>query len=155
MVQLNALSKSDSVCGVIQRSKFNVKWRPECFDDWLARSRNVRFTPTIHKDSGIQDSWWKWWTSNQPKWRIDRKSKNLLRDDSGDVSSVCIGGQSGLIEFIMVLSWWRTAIQQDERWSDAINDVCWVLNRKVQGEIDIDFSINAGLKCLSSLSTEP
>lgn len=52
---------------------------------------------------------------------------------SGDALSVQVGGQTGILEFGIVLAWWGVAIQQSRnsetagRWMEAIVDMSWIL----------------------------
>lgn len=57
----------------------------------------------------------------------------LMQVQLGDASSIQIGGQAGMVEFVMVLGWWGAAIQDSgnsetaDRWMKAVLDVTWVL----------------------------
>lgn len=102
-------------------------------DNWLQKQRSVRFTPKTSSLVSLADSWWAWWVSNQPSWHTCGEDGTLARTHSGDASGIQVGGQAGLLEFVMVLAWWGAAIQHSggsemaDRWMEAVIDVTWIL----------------------------
>lgn len=120
---------------IFQRKKLLNSVRPECVDLWLRRQRNIHFSPKIASVASIADEWWSWWRSLQPKWRKRSNSAYFSRDGTGNVSSIRIGGQSGLFEVVMVLAWWGDAMKalsdnsQQAAWGEAVTDVDWILTR--------------------------
>lgn len=76
-------------------------------------------------------SWWKWWGSEQPTWRLRTESGELSHGGSGDSSNMRRYGQNGLIEFIMTLGWWGLAIEKNggelADWLKALADVMWMI----------------------------
>ena len=106
---------------------------PHCIDNWLEKQRNVRFMPRISSLTSFADSWWAWWLSNQPAWRTHSSEGVLTRVQRGDASIIQVGGQAGILEFVMVLAWWGLEIQQSgdsgtmDKWMEAVVDVTWML----------------------------
>ena len=119
----------------MKKKKFVNQLRPECVTLWLQKHRSVRFAPKISSVATLADSWWAWWQANQPEWRTQRSDGTLLRTSGGDTSSIRVGGQAGILEFIMVLAWWGVLIPHPDQsesadvswWKEAVIDVAWVL----------------------------
>lgn len=119
-----------------KKKKLANRLRPECVTSWLQKQRSVRFTPKIPSIATLADSWWAWWQANQPEWRAQSSDGTLLQTSGGDTSSIRVGGQAGILEFIMVLAWWGALIPHPDpsemadtsRWREAVIDVAWVLS---------------------------
>jgi hypothetical protein len=99
--------------------------------EWIQISRNVRFTPKHMSAEQYKNSWWEWWSSEQPAWRLRSKTGELCQGGVGDASSTCRCGQNGLMEFIMTLGWWGMAIGVGGKegradWLKAVAEVSWV-----------------------------
>ena len=74
-----------------------------------------------------------WWVDIQPKWQTN-SSGTLARTTGGDTLTIQVGGQTGLLEFIMALAWWGAAIPRETpesslmlQWREAVEDVVWIL----------------------------
>jgi hypothetical protein len=104
---------------------------PSYVQEWIQISRNVRFVPKHMSAEQYKTSWWKWWSSEQPAWRLRSKSGELCQGGTGDASSTRRCGQNGLIEFVMTLGWWGMAVDVSAKgkqvdWLKAVAEVCWV-----------------------------
>lgn len=105
--------------------------RPSYVKDWIQTSRNVRFKPKHMDAKQYKSSWWKWWCSEQPAWRLRSESGELCQGGVGDASTTRRCGQNGLIDFIMTLGWWGTVIDKDGTdeqvdWLNAVAEVSYV-----------------------------
>ncbi|KZP10427.1 hypothetical protein FIBSPDRAFT_698212, partial [Athelia psychrophila] len=110
--------------------------RPAQIGIWLHNSRpwnGMPFIgPNVVEDYSI--SWWLWWRSLQPTWRVVSLSRNL-RDSTGEFTwqETRKGSASGFYLVILSLGWWRQGLGEDreaEWWcGDAMKDVEWVLDQ--------------------------
>ena len=57
-----------------------------------------------------------------------------MRTTGSDTSNIRVGGQAGILEFIMVLAWWGALIPNgtpgtmSSQWREAVDDMVWVLS---------------------------
>ncbi|KAJ7350502.1 hypothetical protein DFH08DRAFT_668552, partial [Mycena albidolilacea] len=100
--------------------------RPQAVGDWVGRARN--YTPTIEDVDEFGQEFWTWWIDINPVWR--EKKRPMLRHDESSWSCMDYKGQNGLLNVLMVLKWWRDALEVvSPDWEEAVNDVTWVLQK--------------------------
>lgn len=119
--------------------KLGTTSRPGCIAEWIARARSPTYIPASVKVDNLdafQASFWKWWTSVQPAWRLEEGVERPKRVDGEDWSSVHIFGSNGVTSVLAALFYWgrialRTKGTAVAAWMEAIEDVQWVLNHDV------------------------
>ncbi|KAJ7047954.1 hypothetical protein C8F04DRAFT_885131, partial [Mycena alexandri] len=103
-----------------------AKKRPKAVGDWVARARN--YTPTVTSGDDLGEQWWIWWTDINPEWRGEERP--MRRDAGKPWKSMDYCGQNGFLNVLMVLKWWRDAMEESSPdWEDAVDDVIWVLQQ--------------------------
>jgi hypothetical protein len=79
------------------------------------------------------NDWWTWWTECQPSWRIQKSNKKgfLPSNGKGNWSLLRVGGNNGLLLFVMSLAWWGNAslgnAEEKKKWTAAVKEVSWAL----------------------------
>lgn len=95
--------------------------------DWVSRARN--HTPVIGNVQDFGAEFWAWWIDINPAWRGDMRP---LSRTAADMSwaSMDYKGQNGFLNVLMVLKWWRDAIDiPSPDWEEAVAEVTWVLQQ--------------------------
>ncbi|KAJ7788721.1 hypothetical protein B0H14DRAFT_2226447, partial [Mycena olivaceomarginata] len=101
-----------------------AKKRPQAVGDWVGRARN--YTPIIEDVDEFGQEFWTWWININPVWR--EKKRPMVRHDGSSWSCMDYKGQNGFLNVLMVLKWWRNALEvASPDWEEAVNDVTWVL----------------------------
>ncbi|KAH7904974.1 hypothetical protein BJ138DRAFT_1118904 [Hygrophoropsis aurantiaca] len=62
------LSADDSLVG-----RLSTEHRPACIGRWISRARSAKWRPEITDLESYTQSFWSWWKSLQPEWRIQEE----------------------------------------------------------------------------------
>ena len=103
---------------------------------WIKRGRKFSAWPKIPDVAAYGTSWWTWWESIQPSWRLSQGKSGLSHQfpavyPDNPWSSVFCGGGNGLCLVVVALAWWVVALQGNVEGKDlenAVDDVSWVLD---------------------------
>lgn len=104
--------------------------RPESVRVWLKGKRKLGNIP-IEQVQTFVPSWWAWWETLQPEWRVKsgRPFSQQLPQGGETWQSICKGGVNGFFIVILTLSWWLVSIGgvfDDDEFSQAFDDMLWV-----------------------------
>ncbi|KAF7357239.1 hypothetical protein MSAN_01318900 [Mycena sanguinolenta] len=140
-VGVRAYFDFEAACGYVDNgARIRQDTRPRQVNAWLTMGRKWRLPPSLGTDLGTRDtaeswvcSWWKWWTSLQPKERL-ASDVDLSRPELADWSEMAqLHGKNGLLLVMATLMWWGEVSQDDltarSRWLEAVDDVTWVLQQ--------------------------
>ncbi|KDR74720.1 hypothetical protein GALMADRAFT_36288, partial [Galerina marginata CBS 339.88] len=116
-------------------SKLNTQHRPSCVSGWIKRARSGTWRPTIADVSEFKASFWKWWTTLQPAWRISEEGKVNFSAVDGDWEGLRRSGLNGLFSVVAVLFYWGLAAKGQNKgvadWLVAVEDVCVVCDHLI------------------------
>ena len=114
-------------------ARLDSKHRPEVIKRWIQNARK-NFKPDSLQMSGIDNDFWRWWNYLQPSWRsVD--SKSTPRTVDGSWNEIDKHGVNGVYSVMGALHLWRLFGAEDSLvlWTNAVEDVCWVLSRLLGG----------------------
>ncbi|KAH7904749.1 hypothetical protein BJ138DRAFT_1018673 [Hygrophoropsis aurantiaca] len=120
--------------------KLGTTARPACIADWIARARSPTYRPAHIRDlKAFEASFWKWWRSLQPEWRIEEGEEKLsVEEGHADWELLKVFGANGITSVVAALFFWGRHACEDgataavttrntNTWLSAANDVSWVL----------------------------
>ncbi|KZP28312.1 hypothetical protein FIBSPDRAFT_712182, partial [Athelia psychrophila] len=100
--------------------------RPVEFKLWMRYARQADFDKL---EDGFAERLWLWWTSMQPKGRMDENAR-LVRTSVHklDWGGLAVPGRSGIFLVVLGLYWWAEMDggHVQDRWREALADVAWV-----------------------------
>lgn len=115
--------------------KLGSKGRPQSITDWIRRARNSSYRPVIRDVKAFEASFWTWWTTLQPEWRLDNASTGLLQG-SGSWDALRCSGQNGLLSAIAALFFWGLSAEGNRKdkaaWGAVVDDVLYALTELSQ-----------------------
>jgi len=110
---------------------------PSCVAQWQKRHRSASFRPTSSDLANIDSTFWGWWCSLQPAWRIVEGSTRPVKGASASGwAALSILGPNSFLQILAVLFFWGSNliekgdnVEDNKGWFDAVDDVRWVLER--------------------------
>lgn len=102
----------------------------------MGRGRDFKLEPPIDDIKEYAEQMRAWWSSLQPKWRIESAKESWplgrVAPASENWDGVVRGGANGLMVFIVALAWWFRALEDEtsaRELASMIEDVRWVLDK--------------------------
>jgi hypothetical protein len=119
----------------VQQVRLSSDKRPGAVHIWLKGKRKFGVIPEIGQVQTFAHSWWAWWESLQPGWRITngRPFSQQIPLGGETWQSVYKGGPNGFFIVVLTISWWLLSINKvfNDEFSQAFNDLLWVSDRMI------------------------
>jgi hypothetical protein len=100
---------------------------------WLKNGRKYANPPLINDSAQFSTSWWAWWQTLQPKWRVNNNTLSQEIPSEGETwTATSKPGCNGFFVVLLTLSWWlQTAVHDVNDFHAALSDTMWVLDQMI------------------------